>query len=47
MYGWKQVCFRNYILDNILDNRTPDGDNDFVDNNDDNNHNSDGNNHDK
>ena len=45
MYGWKQVCFRNYILDNTLDNRTPDGDNNFVDNNDDNdNHNSDGNN---
>ena len=32
-----------YILDNALDNSTPDGDNDFDDNNDDdnNNHNSD------
>ena len=45
-YGWKQVCFRNYILDDTLDNVTPDGDNDFDDNNDDNdnNHNSDENN---
>ena len=50
-YRWKQVCFRNYILDNILDTGTPDGDgnNSFDDNNDDdnNNHNSDGNHDDK
>ena len=48
MYGWKQVCFHNYILDNTLDNSTPDGDNDFDDNDDDdNNRNSDDNNDDK
>ena len=49
IYGWKQVCFRNYILDNTLDNGTPDVDNDFDDNkdDDDNNHNSDDNNDDK
>ena len=43
------LCFRNYILDNTLDNGTPDGYNDFDDNNDDDNnsHNSDGNNDDK
>ena len=51
-YGWKQVCFRNYILDNTLDNGTPDGDNNFDDSNDEdnnnnNNHNSDGNHDDK
>ena len=48
-YRWKQVCFWNYILDNTLDNDTPDGYNDFDDNNDDdkNNHNSDENNDDK
>ena len=48
-YRWKQVCFWNYILDNILDNNTPDKDNNFDDNNDDdnNNHNSDDDNEDK
>ena len=40
-----QVCFWNYVLDNTLDNDTPDGDNGFDDKNDDNNnHNSDNNN---
>ena len=45
----KQVCFQNYILDNTLNNDTPDGDNGFNDNNDDdnNNHDSDDNNDDK
>ena len=48
MYGWGQVCFSNYILDNTLDNGTSYGDNDFGDNNDDyDNHNSDDNNDDK
>ena len=36
---WKQVCFHNYILDNTLDDGTPDGDDDFNDNNDDDNNN--------
>ena len=48
-YGWKKVCFQNYILDDTLDNSIPDGDNDFDGDNDgdNNNHNSDGNNDNK
>ena len=43
-----KIFFHNYILDNILDNGTPDGDNYFNDNNDndENNYNSDDNNYD-
>ena len=48
-YRWKQICFQSYILDNTLDNGTPDRDNYFDGNNDhdNNNHNSDDNNDDK
>ena len=48
-YRWTQVCFRNYILNNTLDNDTPDGDKDFNEKNDDdnNNHNSSDDNDDK
>ena len=48
-YRWKQICFQCYILDNTLDNGTPDRDNYFDGNNDhdNNNHNSDDNNDDK
>ena len=49
--GWKRVCLQKYILDNTLNNDTPDGDNGFNDNNHDGlnnkNHDSDGNNDDK
>ena len=46
---WKQVCFQNCIVDNALNNDTPDGDNGINDKNDDdnNNHDSDDNNDDK
>ena len=48
-WGWKQVCFQNYILDNTLNKDTADGDNGLNDNNadDNNNHGSDDNNDDK
>ena len=46
----ESILFRNYILDNTLDNVTADGDSDINDNNDDDdndNHDSDDNNDDK
>ena len=45
---WKQVCLKNYLLDDTLDNNTQDGDNNIHENDDDNdNHDSDDNNNDK
>ena len=42
---WKQVCFKNYLLDDTLDNDTQNGDNNIYDNGD--NHDCDENNDDK
>ena len=38
---WKQVCFKNYLLDDALDNDTQGGGNNIHDNNDDDNDNHD------